>query len=78
MQVCCTLASMDDNSSHIESDVKHHSDGDGRRNCLIVKLAAEVSDLPEDMRRFEPFKLLPIWGSFIDAKQTNWWLDIYW
>ena len=40
-----------DNPSHIESGVEHHSDGGWAENCLIVKLAAEVSDLSEDMRQ---------------------------
>ena len=44
-----------DNSSHIESDVEHHSDGGWAESCLIVKLAAEVSDLSEDMRQILNF-----------------------
>ena len=44
-----------DNSSHIESDVEHHSGGGWAENCLIVKLAAEVSDLSEDMRQILNF-----------------------
>jgi len=63
-----------DNSSHIESDVEHHSDGGWAENCLIVKLAAEVSDLSEDMRQILNFgvrKLTERISGLIQAGQQD-------
>ena len=63
-----------DNSSHIESDVEHHSDGGWAENFLIVKLAAEVSDLSEDMRQILNFgvrKLTERISGLIQAGQQD-------
>ena len=63
-----------DNSSHIESDVGHHSDEGWAENCLIVKLAAEVSDLSEDMRQILNFgvrKLTERISGLIQAGQQD-------
>jgi TetR/AcrR family transcriptional regulator, transcriptional repressor for nem operon len=63
-----------DNSSHIESDVEYHSDGGWAENCLIVKLAAEVSDLSEDMRQILNFgvrKLTERISGLIQAGQQD-------
>ena len=63
-----------DNSSHIESDVEHHSDGGWAESCLIVKLAAEVSDLSEDMRQILNFgvrKLTERISGLIQAGQQD-------
>ena len=63
-----------DNSSHIESDVEHQSDGGWAENCLIVKLAAEVSDLSEDMRQILNFgvrKLTERISGLIQAGQQD-------
>lgn len=62
-----------DNPSH-ESDVEHHSDGGWAENCLIVKLAAEVSDLSEDMRQILNFgvrKLTERISGLIQAGQQD-------
>ena len=63
-----------DNPSHIESGVEHHSDGGWAENCLIVKLAAEVSDLSEDMRQILNFgvrKLTERISGLIQAGQQD-------
>lgn len=63
-----------DNSSHIESDVGHQSDEGWAENCLIVKLAAEVSDLSEDMRQILNFgvrKLTERISGLIQAGQQD-------
>ncbi len=55
-------------------DVEHHSDGGWAENCLIVKLAAEVSDLSEDMRQILNFgvrKLTERISGLIQAGQQD-------